>query len=677
LTASWIQNSFLSVKNRIYRIGQDKIKGSFLSLPEKNFIDDYVIKRYVKQIARLRTSMTPLPITDLTTTGFYFSSFMFLASAFLLMALYKVRWKSDAFSLCVWFFVACAAMFATGFVTGKFLGASLAFCANLLLVLLLQRLATTISLFGVFFLASLLLPAMYGLIWMCEVASEVSGYFQTGKPLFLTVLALFTIFVIFNAVMLSWIVLVRYSPLYFRFPRVSTSWEKACLPKNPVPFPCISIHVPCFNEPPEMLIETLNAIAHLQYPNFEVIVLDNNTKDPKIWKPVEEHCEKLGERFCFFHIDSLAGAKAGALNACLARTSKQAEFIAVLDADYVVRPDFLEKLIGFFNDPKIGFVQACQDFRAWKQNAYMSACNYEYETHFKLELSGQNEWDVNYTIGTMCLIRRDVLEKVGGWAEWCLTEDSEVAVRIHALGYSGQYLKDSFGQGLIPETFEGYKQQRFRWTAGPVQQFQKHWPLYLPWSSQGKLSLVQKFGEIFHSLSIFFSESLSLLINIPVLGICLWLATSKETAFTVPTPVLLFIPAVVTRNILCNWLSVRLLGGTWRNYVYSAIAARSLYFVRNKAFYMAWTTKDLKWKRTNKFKSEKSLWKALHSSTEELIALFITVVFAAIIASFANFREPDVIFLIWLGILNQAVSFACAPIMACLDYASKQRGFCL
>ncbi|MHB1016219.1 MAG: glycoside hydrolase family 17 protein, partial [Desulfurivibrionaceae bacterium] len=66
--------------------------------------------------------------------------------------------------------------------------------------------------------------------------------------------------------------------------------------------PMVSVQVPAYNEPPEMLIETLNALAQLDYPRYEVLVIDNNTKDPAVWQPVEAHCLKLGPRFRFFHV---------------------------------------------------------------------------------------------------------------------------------------------------------------------------------------------------------------------------------------------------------------------------------------------------------------------------------------------------------------------------------------
>lgn len=64
--------------------------------------------------------------------------------------------------------------------------------------------------------------------------------------------------------------------------------------------PFVSVHVPAYNEPPELLKETLDGLAALDYPHFEVLVIDNNTKDPAVWEPVRDHCAILGNRFRFF-----------------------------------------------------------------------------------------------------------------------------------------------------------------------------------------------------------------------------------------------------------------------------------------------------------------------------------------------------------------------------------------
>ncbi|MGH8121583.1 MAG: glycosyltransferase, partial [Rudaea sp.] len=89
--------------------------------------------------------------------------------------------------------------------------------------------------------------------------------------------------------------------------------------------PFVSIHLATCNEPPEMVILTLDSLAALDYENYEVLVIDNNTKNEDVWKPVEEHCAKLGARFRFFHLNPWPGFKAGALNFGLKETAARAE----------------------------------------------------------------------------------------------------------------------------------------------------------------------------------------------------------------------------------------------------------------------------------------------------------------------------------------------------------------
>ena len=64
-----------------------------------------------------------------------------------------------------------------------------------------------------------------------------------------------------------------------------------------VKFPKVSIHIPAYRESPEMIRQTLDAVAQLEYPNFECVVIINNTPDPAFWQPIQDHCRGLGERF--------------------------------------------------------------------------------------------------------------------------------------------------------------------------------------------------------------------------------------------------------------------------------------------------------------------------------------------------------------------------------------------
>ena len=238
--------------------------------------------------------------------------------------------------------------------------------------------------------------------------------------------------------------------------------------------PKVSIHVPAYNEPADMMIETLDALAKLNYPDFEVLVIDNNTRDEAVWRPVQIHCEKLGARFRFFHVAPLSGFKAGALNYALERTHPEAEIIAAIDSDYQVEPNWLSDLIGAFENPKMAIVQSPQDYRDHDDNAFKSMCFAEYRGFFEIGMVTRNERNAIIQHGTMTLVRRSALEQVGGWGEWCITEDAELGLRIFEAGYEAMYLSYSYGRGLMPDTFIDYKKQRFRWAYGAMQILRKH-----------------------------------------------------------------------------------------------------------------------------------------------------------------------------------------------------------
>jgi len=231
--------------------------------------------------------------------------------------------------------------------------------------------------------------------------------------------------------------------------------------------------VPAYAEPAEMLIATLDALARLDYPDFEVVVVDNNTKDEALWRPVEAHCRTLGPRFRFFHVDPLAGYKAGALNFALAQTAADAEVIAVIDADYIVRREWLRDLAPAFANPRTGIVQAPQDYRDAGESAFKSMCFAEYRGFFHIGMVTRNERNAIIQHGTMTMVRRDLMERIG-WAEWCITEDAELGLRILAEGYEATYIPQSYGRGLMPDSFLDFKKQRSRWAFGSMQIMRRH-----------------------------------------------------------------------------------------------------------------------------------------------------------------------------------------------------------
>ena len=269
-------------------------------------------------------------------------------------------------------------------------------------------------------------------------------------------------------------------------------------PDPPERQPFVSIHLACYNEPPEMVIVTLDSLAELDYQNYEVLVIDNNTKDPAVWKPVQEYCEKLGKRFRFFHLEPWPGFKAGALNFGLKETAPEADVVAVIDADYVVRPDWLATLTGHFHDPKVAVVQCPQAHRDFEHNRFRRMTAWEYDGFFRIGMHHRNERNAIIQHGTMTMVRRSALEGTGGWSEWTICEDAELGLRLMHSGYELVYVDELMGKGLTPADFKAYKSQRYRWAFGAMQILKGRWN----WMTQkGPLSA----GQRFHFLTGWFS----------------------------------------------------------------------------------------------------------------------------------------------------------------------------
>jgi exo-beta-1,3-glucanase (GH17 family) len=250
----------------------------------------------------------------------------------------------------------------------------------------------------------------------------------------------------------------------------------------------VSIHLPIHREPPGMVVETLRGLARLDWPDFEVVVVDNNTDDSALWRPVEQECARLNASlgrpvFKFIHVEGLRGYKAGGLNLALRHTRADAAAIGVIDADYIVDPQWLRRAMPYFDDPAVGFVQAPQDHRDMAATPFKSVIGWEYAGFFHVGMVQRDLDDAIIQHGTMALIRRAALARVGGWAEWCITEDAELGLRLHAGGWRSVYIRDALGWGLLPDDWAAYAAQRHRWAYGGIRILRRAWRIFLPGSS--------------------------------------------------------------------------------------------------------------------------------------------------------------------------------------------------
>ncbi len=277
-------------------------------------------------------------------------------------------------------------------------------------------------------------------------------------------------------------------------------------------YPKVSIHIPAYFEPPEMLKLTLDAVSRLDYPNFECVVIINNTPDPAFWQPIQDHCRTLGERFIFINAEKVEGFKAGALRIAMARTAPDAEIIGVIDADYAVTPNWLKDLVPAFADPHVGLVQAPQDHRDGDQSLMHYAMNGEYAGFFDIGMVQRNETNAIIVHGTMCLIRRSAMDMAGGWAGDTICEDTDLGLTIIEQGWLTHYTNKRYGFGLLPDTYEAFKKQRHRWAYGGFQIVKKHWRRFLPGAS--RLTLDQKREFTLGWLNWLGAESLGVVVAI-------------------------------------------------------------------------------------------------------------------------------------------------------------------
>jgi len=427
--------------------------------------------------------------------------------------------------------------------------------------------------------------------------------------------------------------------------------------------PKVSVHVPAYNEPADMMIETLDALAKLDYPDFEVLVIDNNTRDEAVWRPVQIHCEKLGARFKFFHVAPLSGFKAGALNYALERTDPQAEIIAAIDSDYQVEPNWLSDLIGAFENPKMAIVQSPQDYRDHDDNAFKSMCFAEYRGFFEIGMVTRNERNAIIQHGTMTLVRRTALEEVGGWGEWCITEDAELGLRIFEAGYEAMYLSYSYGRGLMPDTFIDYKKQRFRWAYGAMQILRRH-TRDLFSNRDSRLTN----GQRYHFLAGWLpwvADGFNLIFNLAAIA---WSVAMILSPTQIDAPLMMFsvlpLSLFVFKLSKVVYLYRSRVKANLRQTFAAAVAGLALSHTVGLATLRGLFTDDMPFVRTPKCARPSAVLQALTAVREELLML-ISLCLAVLMLSLIprEYSNPDM--QIWsIVMLIQAIPYAAAVLVS-------------
>ncbi|RKX71042.1 glycosyl transferase family 2 [candidate division WOR-3 bacterium] len=271
-------------------------------------------------------------------------------------------------------------------------------------------------------------------------------------------------------------------------------------PKSGFDLPSVTVQLPIYNE--RYVVQRLiRRVCQLNYPRdlLEIQILDDSTDETgSIVDQLVAEYRKRGYDIKVIRRTTRHGFKAGALQNGLRRA--RGEFLAIFDADFLPPRDFLIRLIGEFQNPKVGAVQArwghINDRVSWFTLAQAIAL----DGHFILEQRTRAENDLFITFnGTGGIWRKEAIEDSGGWHTDTLTEDLDLSMRAQLRGWKIVYRDDVVVPGEIPFTVESFRTQQSRWARGTIQTGIKLLPKIL----RSHLSLFKKF-EAFIQLSAHF-----------------------------------------------------------------------------------------------------------------------------------------------------------------------------
>jgi cellulose synthase (UDP-forming) len=277
----------------------------------------------------------------------------------------------------------------------------------------------------------------------------------------------------------------------------------------PPPGATADLFVTTWNEPVEMLRNTLLAAKAVRHAGTVWLLDDGARADMKAL------AAELG--VAYLARTDRSHAKAGNLNNALLHSTS--DHVAIFDCDHAPSPDFLERTLGYFSDPRIAFVQTPQDFynvdsfqhRGKRSNQEVW---HEQTLFYRVIQPGKDRWNAAFFCGSCAVVRRTALDAIGGFATGTITEDLHTSLKLHKNGWSSAYHAEALAFGLSPSDFDQYQTQRLRWAKGAMQVWRKEGFLF----SRG-LTLAQRLSYLASSATYFEGWQKGIVYFLPVVVI--------------------------------------------------------------------------------------------------------------------------------------------------------------
>ncbi|HYC61836.1 MAG TPA: glycosyltransferase [Thermoanaerobaculia bacterium] len=253
--------------------------------------------------------------------------------------------------------------------------------------------------------------------------------------------------------------------------RIMVGWYNVFHIDQPEPLaPPAGLRVAIFTtstpgEPYEMFVRTLEAARAITYPHTTYLLDD--TRDPRM--------RELAEAMGAVHLELLdvPGAKAGKINAALQQTYE--DFILVLDPDHIPFPQFLDRVLGYFEDDEVGFVQAAQAYGNARESFIARAAAEQTYAFYGPIMQGMYGTGTAVAIGANCTFRRTALESIGGHGIG-LAEDLVTSIRLHARRWTSVYVPEVLSRGLVPSDLDSYLKQQLKWSRGVYEVLFREYP---------------------------------------------------------------------------------------------------------------------------------------------------------------------------------------------------------
>lgn len=298
--------------------------------------------------------------------------------------------------------------------------------------------------------------------------------------------------------------------------------------------PTVDIFLTVAGEPVEIVSATVHAIKSILYPFKKIYILNDSFVAGKDnWEEYEKLAESTGIECITRRVPG--GAKAGNINNALSQT--HGDIVVIFDADMAPHPNFLEKVLPYFSDKKVGFVQTPQFYNNADENEITGSSWEQQEFFFGPIMIGKDSSNASFICGTNVAIRRTTLDQIGGLNETSIAEDFVTSLLIHQKGWKSHYVSEVLAEGLAPQDLLSYYKQQLRWARGSLEILFTMNPLFVK-----GLTWQQKIEYL--SSALFYCNGLVVAIDIimPLLFLFFGLSavTSTTTLFAV-----YFIPFMV------------------------------------------------------------------------------------------------------------------------------------